>query len=45
MLLQSSPQDGFFIENIIVTNKGFMICGDHGTIHVYEKTDEPKNPY
>jgi len=45
MLLQGSPQDGFCIENIITNTKGFMICGDHGTIYHYEKTEEPKNPY
>jgi len=30
MLLQCSPQEGFYIENIIITSKGFIICGDHG---------------
>lgn len=45
MLLQCSPQEGFYIENIIVTSKGFIICGDHGQIMVFDWTDEPKNPF
>lgn len=45
MLLSCSPQDGFYIESIITNTKGFMISGDHGNIMLFEKTEEPKNPY
>jgi hypothetical protein len=45
MLLSCSPQDGFNISSIVTSSKGFMISGDHGTIFLFEKTEEPKNPY
>lgn len=41
MLLQSSPQDGFYIEQIITCSKGFIVCGDNGQMMVYEKTEDP----
>lgn len=45
MLLSESPGDGFFIECIITYSKGFIIGGDNGQIMIYEKSEEPKNPY
>ena len=45
MLLAESPGEGFFIETIIVYSKGFIIGGENGQIMIYEKSEEPKNPY
>ena len=52
MLLESSgeyktlltgPGDGVYIESIITYSKGFLIAGEK--IIVYEKSEDPKNPY
>ena len=45
MLLAESPGEGFFIECIITYSKGFIIGGENGQIMIYEKSEEPKNPY
>jgi len=45
MLLSESPSDGFYIECIQTFQKGFIIAGDCGTIMIYEKSEDPKNPY
>lgn len=45
MLLADSPGEGFHIECIITYSKGFIISGENGQIMVYEKSEEPKNPY
>ncbi len=45
MLLAESPGEGFFIETIIIYSKGFIIGGENGQIMIYEKSEEPKNPY
>jgi hypothetical protein len=45
MLLTESPVDGFYIECIQTFQKGFIIAGDNGTIIIYEKAEEVKNPY
>ena len=45
MLLADSPGEGFHIECIITYSKGFIIAGENGQIMVYEKSEEPKNPY
>lgn len=45
MLLTESPGDGFYIECIQTFQKGFIIAGDNGTIIIYEKAEEVKNPY
>ncbi len=45
MLLSESPGDGFYIECIQTYSKGFIIAGDNGTIMIYEKSEDPKNPY
>lgn len=45
MLLAESPGEGFFIECITTYSKGFIIAGENGQIMIYEKSEEPKNPY
>ena len=45
MMLNDSPGEGFYIECIQTYSKGFIIAGDNGTIMIYEKSEEPKNPY
>lgn len=45
MLLTESPGDGFYIECVITYGKGFIIAGENGQIMIYEKSEEPKNPY
>ena len=47
MMLSCSPKDGFCIESILVNTKGFMICGDYGTVMVFENrgASDPKNPF
>ena len=40
-----SPGDGFHIECVQTFSKGFIIGGDNGQIYIYEKSEEPKNPY
>ena len=45
MHLACSPGEGFCIESIITHPKGFVIAGDNGQIMVFERTEEPKNPY
>jgi hypothetical protein len=45
MLLSESPGEGFYIECIITYSKGFIIAGENGQIMIYEKSEEPKNPY
>jgi hypothetical protein len=45
MVLSDSPFDGFYIETILAFQKGFMIGGDNGAIYIYEKGEDPKNPY
>lgn len=40
-----SPGDGFHIECVQTFSKGFIIGGDSGQIYIYEKSEEPKNPY
>lgn len=45
MLLTESPGDGFHIECIITYSKGFIIAGENGQIMIYERSEEPKNPY
>ena len=43
--LPESPGNGFYIECIQAYAKGFVIGGDNGTILVYDKSEEVKNPY
>jgi hypothetical protein len=45
MLLAESPGEGFYIECVITYSKGFIIAGEYGQIMIYEKSEEPKNPY
>jgi len=45
MLLPESPLEGFYIECIITYPKGFFIGGDNGQIIIYDRSEEPKNPY
>jgi len=45
MLLAESPGENFYIECIITYNKGFIIGGENGQIMIYEKFEDPKNPY
>jgi WD40 repeat protein len=45
MLLGESPGENFHIECIITYTKGFIIGGENGQIMIYEKSEEPKNPY
>jgi len=45
MMLHESPQEDFNIECIHTYSKGFIIAGDKATILIYEKSEEPKNPY
>lgn len=45
MLLAESPGEGFYIESIVPYNKGFIIAGENGQVMIYEKSEEPKNPY
>jgi len=45
MLLAESPGEGFYIECIITYSKGFIIAGENGQIMIYEKKEDPKNPY
>ena len=45
MLLAESPGEGFYIECVITYSKGFIIAGESGQIMIYEKSEEPKNPY
>ena len=45
MMLQESPCDGFYIECIQTYSKGFIIAGDNGTIMIYDKNEDAKNPY
>jgi len=45
MVLSESPGDGFYIECIHTYSKGFIVAGDNGTIFIYEKSEDPKNPY
>ena len=45
MLLAESPGEGTYIESVITYSKGFIIAGESGKIMVYEKSEEPKNPY
>lgn len=40
-----TPGDGFHIECAQTFSKGFIIAGDSGQIYIYEKSEEPKNPY
>lgn len=42
-MLLTGASDGIYIENIITYSKGFIIAGDK--IMVYEKGEDPKNPY
>lgn len=44
-MLLESPGDGMHIECVQTFSKGFMIGGDSGQIYIYEKSEEPKNPY
>lgn len=44
-MLQDSPGEGFYIECIQPYKRGFIIAGDNGTILMYERGEEPKNPY
>ena len=45
MLLSESPLENFYIECITTYSKGFVIAGDNGAIMIYEKSEDPKNPY
>ena len=45
MLLPESPGEGFYIECAIPYSKGFIIGGESGQIMIYEKSEEPKNPF
>lgn len=45
MPLQTAPGEGFYIESIQTYSKGFIISGDNGQIMIYEKSEDPKNPY
>lgn len=45
MMLSESPQENFNIECIQTYSKGFVIAGDNGAIMIYEKSEDPKNPY
>jgi hypothetical protein len=45
MVLSQSPFEAFNIVNILSFSKGFIICGEHGKLLVYEKSEEIKNPY
>ena len=44
-LLSDSPQDNFHIECVQTYSKGFVIAGDNGTIMIFEKSEDAKNPY
>jgi len=45
MSLNEAPGDDFYIECIQTYQKGFIIAGDNGQIMIYEKSEDPKNPY
>jgi len=45
MSLNEAPGDDFYIECIVTYQKGFIIAGDNGQIMIYEKSEDPKNPY
>jgi hypothetical protein len=45
MSLNEAPGEDFYIECIITYQKGFIIAGDNGQIMIYEKSEDPKNPY
>jgi hypothetical protein len=46
MLLAESPGEALqYIECVITYSKGFIIAGESGLIMIYEKSEEPKNPY
>lgn len=39
-LLASSPGDGFWIECIVPFSKGFLIGGDNGIMHIFNRNPE-----
>lgn len=45
VLNQDNPIEGYYINCIRTYMKGFLVGGSNGTILVFEKTDDPKNPY
>mmetsp|Transcript_34022 Transcript_34022/g.25114 ORF Transcript_34022/g.25114 Transcript_34022/m.25114 type:complete len:172 (+) Transcript_34022:187-702(+) len=45
MWLPESPGEGFHIECVSTYSKGFIVAGENGQIYIYDKSEEPKNPY
>ena len=43
--LHEAPSNGYRIENIITYSKGIVISGENGTMLIYEKSEDIKNPY
>jgi hypothetical protein len=43
--ITESPMDNFNIRCIAPFSRGFLIAGDNGTIHTYERVEDPKFPY
>ena len=41
--MKDSPGEGYEIECIVETEKGFICGGSSGTIYIYEKLEEKKN--
>ena len=45
VLHQENPVEGFYISCIRTYMRGFIVGGNNGQVLVYEKSDDPKNPY
>eukprot|EP00742_Colponemidia_sp_Colp-10_P003011 GILJ01003213.1.p1 GENE.GILJ01003213.1~~GILJ01003213.1.p1 ORF type:complete len:1307 (+),score=279.75 GILJ01003213.1:41-3922(+) len=45
MVLQSSPSDGSAIDSLVSYSKGFLCGGDDGVLHLYERSEDPREVY
>lgn len=43
--IESSPLNNFKIECIASYSRGFVCCGENGTMYVFEKTEDMDKPY
>ena len=43
--MKDGPGEGFSVEVIVPTSKGFIIGGTNATLHIYEKSENEKKNY
>jgi len=43
--LKDGPGEGFAVEVIVPTSKGFIIGGTNATLHIFEKSENEKKNY